>query len=548
MKLIGQILCAILLGALTATVGVRAVADSGSPPPSASLDSARRQMERGQDLYAQQRYAEAADAFAAAYAAEPYAAFLYNEAVCHQKLGNLDRALALFRKYLAADPNAPDAEQTRARIARIEASIAASAQRPDAAEPSEAGPPDASADAAPAVVDDPVDMKSLVIIESDPTNAPVSVFRKTSPSTGPFSANSPNPGWVRVTSGSTPLTTTLDIGSYHIVIDAFADYHRSEADMEVAAGHIHQFKAILRQGEFLAFLRVTSPQSGARIYLDDPPPHRRPPWGTAPHEGLVGVGQHRIWVERSGFEPVSRTFTVTHGEQRELLVELQRAPSGMLVITGNDAAIEIEIDGRRIGMANADNPLQIELPAGSHDVVASASGRKTVHARVDVPKGRMLPVDAMLMLRTPRGAAWTQAVLSAALLGGGLFLGSRSNAIYDDLQEDRRAGRLTDEDDRYGKGKVYAIGADLCFGVSGLLAALSTWNFVKETTPSSSLALGAPRDLPDAPTSRPAERPQSRPTAPSARESSPQPPTSGMPRLLPIVVPASARVTIEWRF
>jgi len=88
------------------------------------------------------------------------------------------------------------------------------------------------------------------------------------------------------------------------------------------------------------------------------------------------------------------------------------------------------------------------------------------------------------------------------------------------------------------------------FRGGSLLAALSTWNFANETTPSSSLVLGVPRDLPDAPTSRPGERSQGRPepTSFSPRGSSPRPPESGMPRRMPVVMPASARVTVAWRF
>jgi hypothetical protein len=112
-------------------------------------------------------------------------------------------------------------------------------------------------------------MKSLVIIESDPPTAPVSISLRAGPSVPRFQFGQDNPGWTKIASGQTPITATLQAGSYHIVMEPFADFQRSEADIDVAAGHIHQFKANLRQGEFTAFLRVTSPIPGARIYIDD---------------------------------------------------------------------------------------------------------------------------------------------------------------------------------------------------------------------------------------------------------------------------------------
>ncbi len=548
--------------AIALVVGRVSAQPSAASPPGAALDVAKKHMERGQELYAQKKYAEAADAFAAAYAAEPYAAFLYNEAVCHQKLGHLDLALEFFRKYLDADPNAPDAVPTRARIARIEAALAAAPPASAAADAAAPPPGDAGADLAPdaaapspasqpSVVDEPADMKSLVIIESEPPGAPVSVYLRESPTASPFVSGETNPGWSRVVSGSTPLNTTLDVGHYHIVIEAFADFHRSETDMDVAAGHVHQFKANLRQGEFLAFLRVTSPQSGARIYLDDPPPHKRPPWGTTPHEGLVGLGEHRVWVARAGFQTASRTFRLSHGEQRELIVELARASHGILRLSGNAPTIDIEVDGHPAGSFHTGAPLDVDLPAGTHELVGRADGRKTVTGTVQVPRGRVLPVDLVMTPKTPRGGAWTQAALSAVFLGGGAFLGLRSNSIYDDLRADRRAGSLTGDDDRYTTGKIYAIGADACFGIGALFAAFSTYSFIKDPTPPSEMRPGNAYDFPE---------PDGSP-APPRSDASPAPPHLDRPaavrddtparerlELMPLAQPSAGGFAIQWRF
>lgn len=464
----------------------------------ATVDSAKKQMERGQELYMQKKYAEAAEAFAAAYAIQPYAAFLYNEAVCHQKLGNNDKALALFRKYLASDPNAPDADKVRDRIQRIEAAVAPTADADAGVGGLDAGVAVAP-DAGRTIVEEagPDLMKSLVMIESEPTNAPVSIYFRTSPSVPAFQFGADNPGWTKVRTGSTPLNVTLELGRYHVVMEPFADFHQSETDIDVAAGHIHQFKANLRQGEFMAFLRVTSPIPGARIYVDDPPPHKKPPWGRTPHEGLIGIGDHRVWVAKNGFETASRSFSVAHGEEREELVDLARIAKGKVRISGNAAAITVAVDGKSLGVFEPGSPIVIELPAGRHEVTASADGRKDLSATFEVPRGQILPLDLVMMPTTPRGAAWTQAAVSLAFLGGGFALKLQSDNVYDDIEADAKSGTLTESDDRYTKGKIYGISSVACFGVGGALAVLSGYNFIKDPTPDSNVRPGAAEDYPD---------------------------------------------------
>jgi hypothetical protein len=188
---------------------------------------------------------------------------------------------------------------------------------------------------------------------------------------------------------------------------------------------------------------------------------------------------------------------VQHGEQREELVELLHAKKGMLRIEGNAAEIAVQIDGQSVGAYMSGQALDVELSQGPHEMVAKSDGRKKLVATIDVAGGQIQPLDLVMMPKTPRGAAWTQAVLSAAFIGGGVALGTQSNRIYDDLDRDRRAGILASDDDRYNKGKLYAIGATGCYSVGGVLAILSAYNFIKDPTPESAVKPGKSVDLPD---------------------------------------------------
>jgi hypothetical protein len=520
----------VLAGAALPLVALPASAPAqtaAQPAPARSLDAAKKHMERGQELYMQGKYDEASAEFALAYQAQPYAAFLYNEAVCLEKTGQTAKALELLKKYLSADPGAADADKTRARIRRLEDKLAQAAAGPDAATT------DAGADAAPLSADAatpaeaPELMKSLVLVESEPSDAPAAIYVRIDPGGAPFRYGQENPAWKRVTRAKTPLNLTLELGRYHVVMEPFADFHQSETDIDVAAGRVHQFKANLRQGEFLALLRVSSPVAGARIYLDDPPPHKKPPWGRTPREGMVSHGEHAIWVERAGFQPMNRKVSVSHGEQREEVVPLLRIERGKMRLEGNADQIELEIDGRPAGTAIQGAAFELELPAGKHELVARSAGRKTLRDTLAVPGGRIQPVDLVMVPKTPRGTAWAAGIASGVFLGGGIVLGLGSNGVYDELERDRTAGTLAAGDDRFGKGKAYAIGSAACFGVAGALAALSAYQFIRDPTPPSGVRLGRAFDYPD----EDAKAPDAQPPAAGPSPSGPKPVSERAPRL-----------------
>ena len=61
-----------------------------------AIELARQHMERGQALYLQARFEEAAAEFDAAYDAQPFSAFLYNAGVALERAGQPARAASYF--------------------------------------------------------------------------------------------------------------------------------------------------------------------------------------------------------------------------------------------------------------------------------------------------------------------------------------------------------------------------------------------------------------------------------------------------------------------
>jgi tetratricopeptide (TPR) repeat protein len=458
---------------------------AGPDATSKRLDAIRTQMESGQAKYVSGDYTGAAAVFEAGFKSHPYSAFLFNAGVCYQKLGDREQALAKFKEYLNVDPNAPDRDRVKQRIQALEALVPATPTPPGEAPPG--GTPPGQT---PSIADENIAMKSLVVIETEPAGAPLKLYSQTTPGVAPFRAGAANPGWIEVHSAVSPTDVTLDVGRYHVVVEKFLDFNVSETDIDVLPGHVHHFKANLSQGAFMAFLRVASNVRDASIYLDDPG-KKKPAWGLTPHGELVTSGAHSVLVEAPGYEPRTMEIALNHGEQKEISLELTRVNFGYLRVHAPRARqIEVTVDGRSKGSwQSGEAPLAIKLSSGPHKLVVKSDGRKTFEGTVEVPRGQVQPVSVRMIPKYPRGGAWAEAIIAGVTLGTGIWLGTESDRIYDELEADRRAGVLTSDDDRTTKGKWLAIGADAGFVLTGALAGLATYNFLKDPLPESSIQL-----------------------------------------------------------
>lgn len=450
-----------------------------------SVDSIRRFMEKGQALFVAGQYVKSAEVFEAGFELHPYSAFLFNAGVAYEKADRLEDALSRFKKYVEVDADAPDVAEVKKRIARLEQ---------DSADRREAEKSGKKAKAQ-AVSDEESATKSLVIVETEPTGALVHFYRQIS-GDAPFESASNSPGYQLVTSVPAPASVSLDVGKYHIVVDRVGNFNESGSDLEVVSGHVHQLKLNLSQGAFMAYLRVSASPKQARVFLDDPR-QQKAPWGQVPHGELVPVGQHVVVVAAPGYASVTRSLSLTEGQKENISVDLQRVDFGTLRFESNAPEVNVVVDGRAIGRwISGSPPLLVEhLPAGSHSVSVTSPGRKPVYGTVIVPRGQVQPVHADMVLRPPRGAAWTQAIIGGVLLGGGIYFGLESNRLYDDLKADRGSGILVGDDSRATRGKIYSIGADVAFLGSAALAGLATYNFLRDPLPPSRLEMGLLREF-----------------------------------------------------
>ncbi|MEO8901241.1 MAG: PEGA domain-containing protein [Polyangiaceae bacterium] len=507
-----------LLLAVVALVGIlstRAIAQTPPDSPGKRLEAIRQEMEKGQGLYVAGNYSGAAEVFEAGYTTYPYSAFLFNAGVCYQKQNDVDRALDKFKEYLKVDAAAPDADKVKQRIASLEAvkaaalaaALAAAPAVTDAGVSADGGAPIAPM---PAVVlpsnDDQNAMKSLVVIETEPDGAPLRIYQRLDANAALFKIGATNPGWKEVVVTHAPANLTLDVGHYHVVVEKFRDFNASEADMAISPGHVHQLKANLSQGQFMAFLRVSANVIGAHAWIDDKKKEHQE-WGETPHGELVPGGKHLVLVEAPGFEPLLSSVELEHGEQKELEVRMTRVGYGVLRIDSSAPAVSVSIDEKPKGVwRSGEEPLDVRSDSGAHKVSITSDGRKTFEGMVTVPRGQILPLHAKMIPRYPRGPAWTQAVIGAAFLGGAIFAGVESNKLHDQLQADRDSGSLESSDSRATRGRWFAIGADAGFAVAGIMGGLSTYNFIKDPLPESSVKQGKLLEFEDPLKARPVAR------------------------------------------
>lgn len=488
---------------LAAVVLAPASATAQNDETSHKLEAIRKRMESGLALFVSGKVIEAAKMFDEGYSQYPYSAFLFNSGVCYQKLNKVDVALEKFREYVKVDPSAPDIDKVQRRITALEALLTPAIPAPSGADGGVAPPPSPAPQLDSAEQDQ---MRSLVVVETEPPSAPISIYAPVGDSSAPFQLGQANPGWRKIIDATTPTSLSLGVGRYQVVVEKYQDFNASDTTIDVSPGHVHHFKANLSQGVFMAFLRVSANVRGAHIYLDDPQ-KKKPEWGTTPYGELVPAGEHRVLIEVPGFQPLLRNVQLVHGEQKEIEVNLARVGWGYIRIDADAPEIKVFLDGQGAGVwRSGETPLDIKADAGPHTVKVVADDRKDFEGVIVVPMGQVQPVHAKMIPKYPRGAAWTQAIIGAAFVGAGIYFGVESNTLRDQVRVDRDRGVLEPGDSRIAQGRWYAIGANAGFAVGGVMAILSTYNFIKDPLPESSRKLDEPVEFEDVLKRRPTAR------------------------------------------
>jgi hypothetical protein len=420
------------------------VAPAAGQEPADSGDKVREHFERGQALYEEGRFEDAAAAFRDAYAIKPASALIYNEAVCYERMNDRPRAAALFRQYLQSAPNARD----RAAVQRrIEALAGTATATPEAAPP-------------------PAGLQGVFFIESNPSGATLYLDDKNGPPLG-----------------QTPWNGTLD--GTHTVIVVAPGYKEERKSITPRPNSVNQLYLALSRDQYLGWLEVRANVPEAEVYIDNIEGGAA---GRAPFMGNLPPGKHTITVRREGFNDEQRSVDIVAGEALKLDLALSPAPIGFVNVSGSTAAgATVKVDGKAVCVA----PCRFRTTAGAHTVSVSRGGQKTYSRRLAIENATETDLQVRLMpKRSKTDVIWKLGV-GAALVGGGVFLTMKANDLGDEIAADPTNA---DNDDKDKRQKLFKYGGWGALGLGGVFVVTGMVALIAERGPRSS-GSAATRDL-----------------------------------------------------
>lgn len=154
-----------------------------------NVAAAAAHYKQGRKLYQVGEYARALEEFKQAYLAKEDAAFLFNIAQCHRKLGHAQDAITFYKNYLRRAPRAANRSEVERLIAELERAPS---------KPAPAPADDATAPVAPLVIDSPPPAAPDKAVRAD------AMLVAPAPSTPPAETEAPfyKRGWFWIVTGT----------------------------------------------------------------------------------------------------------------------------------------------------------------------------------------------------------------------------------------------------------------------------------------------------------------------------------------------------------
>ncbi|HVZ87968.1 MAG TPA: PEGA domain-containing protein [Polyangia bacterium] len=471
--------CAATLLVIVASSGIAgSVRAADEATPDRALTEAKDDFESAQTLFVRGEYDDAAAKFLEAYNKKPFPAFLFNVAVSYEKAKKLDKAKEYFERYLREDPNASDAAQVKLRLDVLGQLLAppppppAAPAAPEAAPgapaapgtaPAAPGAPPPPPPAAPPAVAPPppvlpaIDTKGLVVIDSKPQGATIYLNDKRS---GPF--------------GQTPWHGSLESKPVRLILES-KGYKGEERAISPRSDKLIDVYIALSEEHYLGWIEITSNVVGADLYID-----RKDigAIGRTPFTGDLKPGQHTIFLEKFGYQPVQQVIDVPPGTATQHNLVMQPSPAGWVTITGRTTSgARLIVDQKPV----CNTPCRAEVAPGKHKIVVERKGFEDYETDLEVGRGVDTSIDVQMSPRPSRTHAITSGVVALVLVGAGAYVGHLSEQAHDSLANDIHNHALIDNtDSRFQHGQIEAIGADVLYGVGAIVGLVAIYDLLFE--------------------------------------------------------------------
>jgi tetratricopeptide (TPR) repeat protein len=447
-----RILSSLFLGAAVLTgAAARTAVAQGEAAPDPALQQAKAAFEEAQILYTKDQFEAAAAKFILAFDKKPFSSFLFNAAVAYEKAKDLPKAIDTFQRYITVDPSARDAVEVKTRIDSLKAVLTPSPAGGKAA------PDKAAAQVLPAIV-----TKGLVIIESKPAGANVYLD---DPAKGVFA--------------TTPWQGSLEPRPVKLIFES-KGFKRETREIYPRSDKVLELYISMSEEHFLGWIEVVSNVPGAEVFIDR---QEIGAIGRTPYTGHLKPGNHTLWVQKSGYEVARKEIEVQPGTANTHSMNLELVGYGILKAgTKASEGGKLFVDGAQVCVL----PCEQQLKPGEHALRVQKEEMENFDGKLAVNRADVTAMEMTYSPKPPRAKAWTEAAFSVAFFAGGIYLGVKGNQIKDEIASDIKdpSKLINSGDSRKTTGKIYYIGADVCFGLSLVTAALATWNLLESGPPS----------------------------------------------------------------
>ena len=260
----------------------------------------------------------------------------------------------------------------------------------------------------------------------------------------------------------------------------------------------------LAQGAFYGVLKIRTFEGAMlvddmRVSIREPGQTQFDPRDTTPSDQVLKEGKYTVRIEKKGFETIDRDVDIVHGELTNLRIDVARSDvsESWVYVQGADRA-KVVVDDREVGIWMPGNPVRIETKAGKHKLVVRADDRKTFEYEVEFPRGRATSMHVDMKPGVSRTAAWVNGILAVGFLGGGSVWALNPINFRPAIAERKERGHVEPGRPTHSRGPIFAIFADVSFGLAAVLGVISFYQFLADPTPPSTATMSKPTDIDEA--------------------------------------------------